>query len=73
MNFKELNNPGKRRLFEFIAHLAILAGQEMSEEGYKHYNDVVFEFLDDANLIDDFMAVASKVEGYQSLIHGGKC
>ena len=38
MDFKKLNNQDKQQLFEFIAALAITAGQEMSEEGYRVFN-----------------------------------
>ena len=62
MAFLDLNKGEKRRLFEFIAHLAILAGQEMSEEGYAHYNDVIIAFLNNAGLLNDFMATASDAE-----------
>ena len=60
--FQKLNHKDKRRLFQFIAHLAILAGQEMGEEGYQDYNSVVVEFLEDTGLIADFQAVAANVE-----------
>ena len=61
-HFQKLNHKEKRRLFQFIAHLAILAGHEMSEEGYQEYNSVVIEFLEETELIDDFQALAAKVE-----------
>jgi hypothetical protein len=60
--FQKLNHKDKRRLFQFIAHLAILAGREMSEEGYQDYNSVVVEFLEDTGLIGDFQALSAKVE-----------
>lgn len=59
--FQKLKHKDKRRLFQFIAHLAILAGREMSKQGYRDYNDVVIEFLEDTGLIGDFQAVAAKV------------
>ena len=68
--FQKLNHKDKRRLFQFIAHLAILAGREMSEEGYQDYNSVVVEFLEDTGLMGDFQAVAAKVELTGS---GGNC
>ena len=60
--FQKLKHKDKRRLFQFIAHLAILAGREMSEEGYRDYNDVVIEFLEDTGVMADFQALAAKVE-----------
>ena len=60
--FQKLKFQDKRRLFQFIAHLAILAGREMSEQSYRDYNDVVVEFLEDTGLMGDFQAVAAKVE-----------
>ena len=60
--FQKLKHKDKRRLFEFIAHLAILAGREMSKQGYQDYNDVVIEFLEDTRLMSDFQALAVKVE-----------
>ncbi len=60
--FQKLKHKDKRRLFQFIAHLAILAGREMSEEGYQDYNSVVVEFLENAGLMSDFQALAAKVE-----------
>jgi len=60
--FQRLKHKDKRRLFQFIAHLAILAGREMSEQGYRDYNDVVVEFLEDTGLMADFQALAAKVE-----------
>lgn len=60
--FQKLKHKEKRRLFQFIAHLAILAGREMSEQGYRDYNDVVIEFLEDTGLMGDFQALAAKVE-----------
>jgi hypothetical protein len=60
--FQKMKFKDKRRLFQFIAHLAILAGREMSEEGYQDYNDVVIEFLEDTGLMIDFQALAAKVE-----------
>lgn len=60
--FQKIKYKDKRRLFEFIAHLAILAGREMSEQGYQDYNDVVVEFLEDTGLMADFQAVAANVE-----------
>jgi hypothetical protein len=60
--FQKMKFKDKRRLFQFIAHLAILAGREMSEEGYRDYNDVVIEFLEDTGLMIDFQALAAKVE-----------
>jgi hypothetical protein len=68
--FQKLNHRDKRRLFQFIAHLAILAGQEMSEEGYQDYNSVVVEFLEDAGLMNDFQALAANVE---LTSFGGNC
>jgi hypothetical protein len=70
MCFKKLGHKDKRMFFRFIAHLAILAGREMSEEGFQGYNGVVVEFLEDANLMDDFQALAAKVEIVGS---GGNC
>jgi hypothetical protein len=70
MRFQKLKHKDKRRLFQFIAHLAILAGREMSEEGYQDYNSVVVEFLEDTGLIGDFQATAAKVELTNS---GGNC
>lgn len=60
--FQKLKHKDKRRLFQFIAHLAILAGREMSEQGYQDYNDIVVEFLEDTGLMGDFQALAAKVE-----------
>lgn len=60
--FQELKFKDKRRLFQFIAHLAILAGREMSKEGYEDYNCVVVEFLEDTGLMGEFQAVAAKVK-----------
>jgi len=68
--FKKLNHKDRRRLFQFIAHLAILAGREMSEEGYQDYNSVVVEFLENAGLMGDFQALAANVELTGS---GGSC
>jgi hypothetical protein len=68
--FQKLNHKDKRRLFQFIAHLAILAGREMSEKGYQDYNSVVVEFLEDTGLIGDFQALAANVELTNS---GGNC
>jgi hypothetical protein len=62
MRFQKLNHKDKRRLFQFIAHLAILAGHEMNKEGYEDYNDVVVEFLEDTELMADFQALAANVE-----------
>lgn len=62
MSFLKLNDNEKNQLFKFISHLAIIAGQEMSEEGYQNYNNVVVEFLEDTKLIDDFQALAAKVQ-----------
>ena len=62
MRFQKLKYKDKRRLFQFIAHLAILAGREMSEQGYRDYNDVVIEFLEDTGLVGEFQALAAKVE-----------
>ena len=62
MYFQKLKHKDKRRLFQFIAHLAILAGREMSEQGYQDYNDIVVEFLEDTGLMGDFQALAAKVE-----------
>ena len=62
MRFQKLKHKDKRRLFQFIAHLAILAGREMSEQGYRDYNDVVIEFLEDTGLVGEFQALAAKVE-----------
>ncbi|MBU1023487.1 hypothetical protein KKB99_04275 [bacterium] len=70
MSFEKLNNKEKRQLFQFIAHLAILAGREMSEEGYQDYNSVVVAFLEDTGLVGDFQALAAKVE-LNSI--GGNC
>lgn len=70
MNFKQLDKKDKRRLFEAIAHLAILAGREMSEEGFQDYNSVVVEFLESVGLMNDFQALAAKVEGAAP---GGRC
>lgn len=61
-NFQRLNYKDKQLLFQFIAHLAILAGRDMSEEGYQDYNSVIVEFLEHAGLISDFQAVAAKVK-----------
>lgn len=60
--FQKLNHKDKRRLFQFIAHLAILAGREMSKEGYQDYNSVVVQFLEDMGLMHDFQALAAKVQ-----------
>ena len=60
--FQKIKFKDKRRLFQFIAHLAVLAGREMSKEGYEDYNSVVVEFLEDTGLLADFQAVAAKVE-----------
>jgi hypothetical protein len=68
--FQRLNHRDKRRLFQFIAHLAILAGQEMSEESYQDYNSVVVEFLEDTGLMNDFQALAANVE---LTSFGGNC
>ena len=68
--FQKLNHRDKRRLFQFIAHMAILAGREMSEEGYQDYNSVVVEFLEDTGLIGDFQAMAANVELNS---FGGRC
>jgi len=73
MDFSKLKNREKRRLFEFISHLAILAGREMSEKGYLNYNDVVMEFLDDVVLLDDFMAVAAKIKEVKRSYETGNC
>lgn len=62
MRFQKLKYKDKRRLFQFIAHLAILAGREMSEQGYRDYNDVVVEFLEDTGLMGEFQALGAKVE-----------
>jgi len=62
MDFSKLESKEKRRLFEFISHLAVLAGREMSKETFENFNDVILMFLDDNNLMEDFMAVASKVK-----------
>ena len=62
MYFQKLKHKDKRRLFQFIAHLSILAGREMSEDGYQDYNNVVVEFLEDTGLMGDFQALAAKVE-----------
>jgi hypothetical protein len=70
MRFKKLNHKDKRRLFQFIAHLAILAGREMSDKGFQEYNGVVVEFLEDTGLIGDFQALAAKVELTNP---GGRC
>jgi hypothetical protein len=70
MSFAKLDNEEKQRLFQFIAHLAILAGREMSEKGYRDYNSVVVEFLEDTGLMSDFQALAAKVE-INSI--GGNC
>ena len=60
--FQKIKFKDKRRLFQFIAHLAVLAGREMSKEGYEDYNSVVVEFLEDTGLMADFQAVAAKVK-----------
>ena len=60
--FQKLNHKDKRRMFQFIAHLAILAGREMTEQGYRDYNDVVVEFLEDTGLMGDLQSLAAKVE-----------
>lgn len=60
--FQKLKHKDKRRLFQFIAHLAILAGREMSEQGYQDYNDVVVEFLEDTGLMGEFQALAANVK-----------
>ena len=70
MSFEKLDNEEKRQLFQFIAHIAILAGREMSEKGYQDYNSVVAEFLEDMGLMSDFQALAAKVE-LNSI--GGSC
>jgi len=62
MRFQKLKYKDKRRLFQFIAHLAILAGREMSKQGYRDYNDVVIEFLEDTGLMGEFQAQAAKVK-----------
>ncbi len=67
MDFSELNNQEKRCLFEFIAHLAILAGQVMNEDDFMHYHGVVLGFLEDAALLDDFMAVAANIKDFQGV------
>lgn len=58
MMLADLDMSEKLQLFKFIAHLAILAGQEMSPEGYAGYNEVVYEFLYRSDLFDDFEATA---------------
>ena len=60
--FQKIKFKDKRRLFQFITHLAVLAGREMSKEGYEDYNSVVVEFLEDTGLMADFQALAAKVE-----------
>jgi hypothetical protein len=60
MNLASIKNSDKRRLFEFIAHLAILAGREMSKDGFAEYNEVVWLFLNNAGLMDDFKTNAEK-------------
>lgn len=62
LRFQKLRYKDKKRLFQFIAHLAILAGREMSEEGYQDYNSVVVEFMEDTGLMGDFQAIAANVE-----------
>lgn len=69
-HFQKLNHKEKRRLFQFVAHLAILAGREMSEKGYQDYNSIVVEFLEDTGLMSDFQALAAKVK-LNSI--GGNC
>ncbi len=73
MVFIELAEEEKQRLFEFIAQLAIMAGEEMSREGFAAYNDVVMGFLNNAELLDDFMAVAAKAKLRPEVLHGGEC
>jgi hypothetical protein len=70
MRFKKIGHKDKRMFFRFIAELAVLAGREMSKEGFQEYNGVVVEFLEDVDLMDDFQALAAKVEVAGS---GGNC
>ncbi len=71
--FRKLSNDKKQRLFKFIAHLAILAGEEMSPEGYAQYNEVVSEFLMVNGLMDDFVANARKANLPPGPVFGGSC
>ena len=75
MSFKKLNHREKQQLFEFIAALAILAGKEMSKEGYAEYNETVLYYLDQMDLIGDFMAASKKagIGKHPYLANSGRC
>jgi hypothetical protein len=60
MKIKNLSRNDKKHLFKFIAHQAILAGREMSPVGYEEYNAVVYTFLLETHLIEDFKTLAKE-------------
>ena len=62
MIFKDFKQKEKRELFRFISQLAILAGYEMSEQGYAQYNAVVLGFLENSGLMADFQVLANKAK-----------
>jgi len=75
MGFKKLNKNDKQQLFEFIAALAITAGQEMSEEGYRMFNDIVLSYINKMDLMDDFIAASKKsgIGKHPHLVKSGHC
>ena len=73
MILKKLPQRDKYLLFRFISQLAIIAGYEMSDEGYDQYNTVVLEFLEDSGMMGDFQALAGRARSAGYLGKGANC
>ena len=54
MTMKKLKFKDKKRIFEMVAALALIAGEEMSPEGFDVYNDTVIAYLSRYGLLEDF-------------------
>lgn len=75
MSLKKLNPKDKARIFEMVAALALLAGQEMSNEGYNIFNDTVLAYFERYGLLEDFKQIGEQagLGKHPNLREGGFC
>ena len=75
MSLKKMKPKQKRQIFEMIAALAVLAGEEMSEEGFAIYNDTLFGYIKRYDLLEDFIKAGQQagIKKHPQLRNFGTC